>query len=49
MRLCNCFRSSAFFGVRIALEPKGLVCDHVPVHLAKGEHRQPANCPDLEA
>lgn len=42
MRLYNYFRSSASFRVRIALELKGLSYDYVPVHLAKGEHRQSA-------
>ncbi|WP_234265999.1 maleylacetoacetate isomerase [Hydrogenophaga sp. NFH-34] len=42
MKLYNYFRSSASFRVRIALELKGLAYDYVPVHLAKGEHRQPA-------
>jgi maleylacetoacetate isomerase/maleylpyruvate isomerase len=41
MKLHNYFRSSASFRVRIALELKGLSYDYVPVHLVKGEHRQP--------
>ena len=41
MKLYNFFRSSASFRVRIALELKGLGYDYVPVHLAKGEHKQP--------
>jgi maleylacetoacetate isomerase len=42
MKLYNYFRSSASFRVRIALELKGLGYDYVPVHLVKGEHKQPA-------
>lgn len=42
MKLYNYFRSSASFRVRIALELKGLKYDYVPVHLVKGEHKQPA-------
>ena len=42
MKLYNYFRSSASFRVRIALELKGLSYEYVPVHLPKGEHRQPA-------
>ena len=41
MKLYNYFRSSASFRVRIALEIKGLSYDYVPVHLVKGEHKQP--------
>jgi maleylacetoacetate isomerase/maleylpyruvate isomerase len=41
MKLFNYFRSSASFRVRIALELKGLAYDYVPVHLVKGEHKQP--------
>ncbi|HYD75295.1 maleylacetoacetate isomerase [Ramlibacter sp.] len=41
MKLHNYFRSSASFRVRIALELKGLSYDYVPVHIAKGEHKQP--------
>lgn len=40
MKLYNYFRSSASFRVRIALQLKGLPYDYVPVHLAKGEHKQ---------
>ena len=42
MKLYNYFRSSASFRVRIALELKGLGYDYVPVHLAKGEHKNEA-------
>ena len=42
MKLYTYFRSSAAFRVRIALELKGLAYQPVFVHLAKGEHRQPA-------
>ncbi|MCU0957206.1 MAG: maleylacetoacetate isomerase [Hydrogenophaga sp.] len=41
MKLYNYFRSSASFRVRIALALKGIPYQYVPVHLAKGEHRQP--------
>ncbi len=41
MKLYNYFRSSASFRVRIALELKGLAYDYMPVHLVKGEHKQP--------
>lgn len=41
MKLYNYFRSSASFRVRIALELKGLAYEYVPVHLVKGEHKQP--------
>jgi maleylacetoacetate isomerase len=41
MKLHNYFRSSASFRVRIALELKGLPYEYLPVHLAKGEHKQP--------
>lgn len=41
MKLYNYFRSSASFRVRIALELKGLSYDYLPVHLVKGEHKQP--------
>ena len=41
MQLYNYFRSSASFRVRIALELKGLGYEYVPVHLVKGEHKQP--------
>jgi maleylacetoacetate isomerase len=42
MKLYNYFRSSASFRVRIALALKELDYDYVPVHLVKGEHKQPA-------
>ncbi len=42
MKLYNYFRSSASFRVRIALALKGLPYEYVPVHLVKGEHKQPA-------
>ena len=42
MKLYNYFRSSASFRVRIALNLKGLPYEYVAVHIAKGEHRQPA-------
>lgn len=42
MQLYNYFRSSASFRVRIALHIKGLDFDYLPVHLVKGEHRDPA-------
>ena len=41
MQLYNYFRSSASFRVRIALALKGLPYDYLPVHLVKGEHKQP--------
>ena len=41
MKLYNYFRSSASFRVRIALGLKGLAYEYVPVHLVKGEHKQP--------
>ena len=41
MKLYNYFRSSASFRVRIALNLKGLAYDYLPVHLAKGEQKQP--------
>ncbi|QDL37908.1 maleylacetoacetate isomerase [Rhodoferax sediminis] len=41
MKLYNYFRSSASFRVRIALQLKGLAYEYIPVHIAKGEHRQP--------
>ncbi|MBX3610187.1 MAG: maleylacetoacetate isomerase [Hydrogenophaga sp.] len=40
MKLYNYFRSSASFRVRIALNLKGLPYEYVPVHIAKGEHKQ---------
>lgn len=42
MQLYNYFRSSASYRVRIALEIKGLDYDYIPVHLVRGEHRDPA-------
>jgi len=48
MKLYNYFRSSASFRVRIALALKGMAYDYLPVHLAKGEHRQ-ASYTDLAA
>lgn len=42
MKLYNYFRSSASYRVRIALALKGLPYDYVSVHLAKGEHKEPA-------
>ena len=42
MKLYTYFRSSAAFRVRIALNLKGLVYEPRFVHLAKGEHLQPA-------
>ena len=41
MQLYNYFRSSASYRVRIALQIKGLDYDYVPVHLVKGEHKDP--------
>ena len=41
MKLYNYFRSSAAFRVRIALNLKRLAYDYLPVHLAKGEQKQP--------
>jgi maleylacetoacetate isomerase/maleylpyruvate isomerase len=42
MKLHNYFRSSASFRVRIALALKGLTYEYVPVHLARGDHKQEA-------
>lgn len=42
MKLYNYFRSSASYRVRIALQLKGLAYDYVPIHLARGEQKQPA-------
>jgi maleylacetoacetate isomerase len=42
VNLYTYFRSSAAFRVRIALNLKGLVYEPAFVHLAKGEHLQPA-------
>jgi maleylpyruvate isomerase len=41
MKLYGYFRSSASYRVRIALNMKGLDCDHVSVHLAKGKQYEP--------
>ncbi len=41
MQLLNYFRSSASYRVRIALHIKDLPYDYVPVHLVKGEHKEP--------
>ena len=38
MQLCDYFRSSASYRVRIALALKGLDCELVPIHLVKREH-----------
>ena len=42
MKLYTYFRSSAAFRVRIALNLKGIGYEPHPVHLVKGEHRNPA-------
>ncbi|MBA4266309.1 MAG: maleylacetoacetate isomerase [Comamonadaceae bacterium] len=42
MKLYNYFRSSASFRVRIALAIKGITYEYLPVHIAKGEHKQAA-------
>jgi maleylacetoacetate isomerase len=42
MKLYNYFRSSASFRVRIALALKQLPYEYVSIHLARGEHKQPA-------
>ena len=38
MQLCDYFRSSASYRVRIALALKGLACELVPIHLVEREH-----------
>lgn len=48
MKLYNYFRSSASYRVRIALAIKGMDYEYIPVHLAKGEHKQ-AGYTDLAA
>jgi maleylacetoacetate isomerase len=40
MKLYNYFRSSASFRVRIAMGLKGMAYEYIPVHIAKGEHKQ---------
>jgi maleylpyruvate isomerase len=42
MKLYNYFRSSSSFRVRIAMNLKGLDYEYLPVHLARGEHREEA-------
>jgi maleylpyruvate isomerase len=42
MKLHGYFRSSASYRVRIALNLKGLRCEHLTHHLRKGEQRAPA-------
>ncbi len=42
MKLYNYFRSSSSYRVRIALHLKGLDFEYLPVHIAKGEHKQAA-------
>ncbi|MCD2511929.1 maleylacetoacetate isomerase [Comamonas endophytica] len=41
MKLHSYFRSSAAYRVRIALQLKGLPFDYVPVHLLRGDQREP--------
>jgi maleylpyruvate isomerase len=41
LKLYNYFRSSSSYRVRIALELKGLAYAYEPVHLVRGEQRQP--------
>jgi maleylacetoacetate isomerase/maleylpyruvate isomerase len=41
MKLYTFFRSSAAFRVRIALNIKGLDCEHIPKAFARNEHRSP--------
>ena len=40
IKLHNYFRSSASYRVRIALEHKGLSYAYLPIHIAKGEHKE---------
>ena len=42
MRLHGYFRSGAAYRVRVALNLKGLVVEHIPHHLRRGEQRDPA-------
>ena len=42
MKLYNYFRSSASFRVRIALNIRACLMEYLPVHLLRGEHRDPA-------
>jgi maleylacetoacetate isomerase len=42
MKLYGYFRSSAAYRVRIALNLKGIVVEHVPVHMRNNEQKQPA-------
>ncbi len=42
MKLYNFFRSSASYRVRIALALKGLPYEYIPVHLLRGDHKQPS-------
>jgi maleylpyruvate isomerase len=42
MKLHGYFRSSAAYRVRIALNLKGLSCEHLAHHLRKGEQRDPS-------
>ena len=42
MKLHGYYRSSASYRVRIALNLKGMVAEHLPHHLRKGEQRDPA-------
>ena len=41
MKLHGYFRSSAAYRVRIALNLKGLIAEHLPHHLRKGEQTAP--------
>ncbi|MDF1485491.1 maleylacetoacetate isomerase [Ramlibacter sp. H39-3-26] len=41
MKLYSYFRSSASYRVRIALQVKQIAYTYLPVHLVRGEHRQP--------